>query len=108
MQKGHQQLSSLQSSCPMSSENNFSRAKKTDELHKTQGADAWLQSRCSVPPAITAELLHTHHGGPFSPILLSHIAASYHGTAASMSLAPQSLSKHRVSKGLFHLHPPWP
>lgn len=50
----------------------------------------------------------THHGGPFSPILLSHIAASYHGTAASVSLAPQSLSKHRVSKGLFPLHPPWP
>lgn len=90
MQKGHQQLSTLQSSCPMNSrvcpifsENNFSRAKKTEELLKTQGAHTWLQSRCPVPPAITAELLHALRGPrwPRCSQLLWHCCQHVPGTA---------------------------
>lgn len=56
----------LQTSYSMSLENSFSRAKKTEELLKMQGADGWLQSRCSVPPAIIAELQQTPRG-PLQP-----------------------------------------
>lgn len=49
----------------------------------------------------------THHGGPFGPVLLSHVAASYRGTAAGTSLAPLGINKYRVSKDFTYLlqHP---
>lgn len=112
MQKEHHQLSTLQSSCPMSSrihpifsENNFSRAKKTEELLKTQGAHAWFQSRRPVPPAITAELLRTPRGPlwPRCSQLLWHCCQHDPGTAASVSLALRTISKPEASKDLIYI-----
>lgn len=58
-----------------------------------------LGFRADVPCSLQSlQSSCTHCGGPFGPVLPSHVAASYHGTAASMSLAPWSISKHEANK----------
>lgn len=86
----------------MSSENNFSRAKRTELTPQNPG------SRYSGPPTNTAEILHTPWG-PNGSVLPRHVTASCDGIATSMSLVPQSVLKQsaRVSPTSFRVlaHP---